>query len=72
MTLKTLVKTMQAWGDMGWAIQQQLSDLVNGEAPKEQNPNALQMIKQYLEHLLKVIDDEELEGEINTLLAEIV
>lgn len=48
MDMETFLHLAKRYNDLGWAVQDQLVSLDNGDDPEEQNPNALKLIKEFL------------------------
>ncbi len=48
MSIEELLELCQRYNDLGWAVQEQLASVVDGEALEEQNLNALEMIRKFL------------------------
>lgn len=49
MELSDLIEICKAWDHMGWAVQSQAEAVVGGKALGEQNPNALEMVQEWLD-----------------------
>lgn len=59
--LHTAIRVGKAWSNLGWAVQGQMEDVLEGDDPADKNPNALKLIRDYLDRLyeLGAIEDYE-------------
>jgi hypothetical protein len=58
MSLETLLDMCKAYSELGWAVQQQLHAVADGEDMEEQNGNAVKMIRSFLSKAASVgVDD---------------
>lgn len=48
MKIEDLLDLCQRYSDMGWAVQEQLASVIDGEALEDQNGNALEIIRKFL------------------------
>jgi hypothetical protein len=76
MTLADLLHICERYNKLGWAVQDQLTKLVNrNAAPAELNSNALSMIVDFLEDALNATEpgesNDELIDDINSVFDEI-
>jgi hypothetical protein len=72
MNIETLVKLCKQYTVLGWAVQAQLGDVLSGDGMKDQNPNALKLIQDFLTSCASddVSGAEELAEEIDEYLSE--
>lgn len=49
MNFHDFVELARKYSAMGWSVQQQMDDVIDGEPLDELNPNALQMIRELVE-----------------------
>ena len=62
MTLEDFIELAQEWDQLGWAVQEQLTDSearTDEEAFEDQNENALKMIATFLRKIEHTIDVSE-------------
>lgn len=75
MELQDFVSLCQDFSNLGWAVQEQLTDVLDGEELEEQNPNALGMIRDFLKDAVSYAGEgalfgaEELADEIDQYLS---
>jgi hypothetical protein len=48
MQLETLIRLCQDYNALGWAVQEQLADVVNGDLVVDKNPNAMTLALRFL------------------------
>lgn len=51
MDVKTFLKAAKRYSDLGWAVQEQLENIVNGDPVADQNLNAVRLVHDFLKHL---------------------
>jgi hypothetical protein len=56
MELYDLIQFAEAYNHLGWAVQEQLADLCNGNA-KDINPHALDLMQEKLQNYHKDLDE---------------
>lgn len=54
MDFMRFMRLVRKYRDMGWSVQGQLDDVINGEPLEDMNPNALEMIREFVEAFEKV------------------
>lgn len=54
MNFHDFVELARKYAAMGWSVQQQMDDVIDGEPLDELNPNALQMIRELVEEFERV------------------
>lgn len=63
MELSDLIEICRSWNRMGWAVQSQLESVLDGSPLEDQNPNALEMILDFLRDVDRTVawcDDQQL------------
>ena len=72
MTLDDFLYLAKQYVDLGWSVQQQLQDVMDGDALDEQNPNALDLIRRFLVTAdgVGIEDEVDLRGQIEDHLVE--
>ena len=72
MQIESMVFLAQRYADMGDAVQRQLSDVMAGRPLGDQNPNALKIIRAFLERAVRYDVDgaQELVEQIDEFLAQ--
>ena len=69
MLVKDFVEIALDFADLGWSIQQQFRDVVEGESLSDQNPAALDQIADFLlSHSYELDDADDIRAEIESHL----
>ena len=70
MVISDLIQICHSWNRMGWAVQGQLDSLLDGQPIEDQNPNALDMVLDFLRDVDRVVawcDDRRLREQVTVL-----
>ncbi len=65
MDLDGMILFAEKFSNLGWSVQAQLRDMLNGADPEELNPNAVQMIFEFLDNYAP--DEPEVRNQIEDL-----
>ena len=71
MKLEEFIQYAEEYASLGWAIQEQLRDVIAGQPMDDQNPTALAMIGDFLEDMARHCDDPELGANADGYVARI-